>query len=441
MPYPGKPAKELQTIGSEETSSLPSISPLTPPTTRSSTHPEAPSLHLHAAYVYLARNFRRLLFFALLGGLCAFSVISQVCAPYSSMYCTSVTRWRPFSPSYTSRDTHSSCIDRGDCLGSVIAARTIHSHLMHAHYIVNLIEGTGLPPMHFFNSTPVRRNFADRGLSFYVNDDPERRPLIEDLPKFFHLRRLIHDQYHPYLIENFYAYFGTKSTRPIHRAFRAAITGLSKAIERETKLSRATQQRRVVEVDEILRKALNRLFKELQNIFRQLAVDTSPFLNYISTVHAQSQRISSELESEVPRVEEAFRQIPWWDSHPFVGLFAHGILGIKPQRRMFTKYHEFLSMDASNIRYFVEQVAILHDHLEILQRYFLWYSNGPTLVNDAKDTPVPTPAELLKLEDELVEQLHAAQWDTRYAPIPPRRLTAMYPSLPFSPDHLSSPSQ
>ncbi|KAK0457106.1 uncharacterized protein EV420DRAFT_1765190 [Desarmillaria tabescens] len=92
-------------------------------------------------------------------------------------------------------------------------------------------------------------------------------------------------------------------------------------------------------------------------------------------------------------------------------------------------------MDASNIRYFVEQVAILHDHLEILQRYFLWYSNGPILMDDIGNAPIPTPAELLKLENELVEQLHAAQWDTRYAPIPPHRLTKMNPSLPFILDH------
>ncbi|KAK0200779.1 hypothetical protein DFS33DRAFT_1354787 [Desarmillaria ectypa] len=445
MSSPGKSAKlEFRTIGPVEMSSLLSISPPGPPTTSSSTSPETPSLHICAAakiYVYLAQNIRRLCLFALLGGLCAFGVMSQLCAPYSSTYCTSVARWLSFSPLHTSRITHSSCIPCGDCLDSATAARIIRSHLMHAHYMVNLIEGTGLPPMHFFNSTPVRRNFADRGLSFYFNDDPERQPLIEDLPQFFHLRRLIHDRYHPYLIKKFYAHFGTKPTRPIHRAFRATIRGLSAAIEREKQLSRAAQQQRVVEVDEILRKALNRLFKELQNISRQLAADTQPFFQYISTVHTQSQHISSELESEVPRVEMAFHKIPWWDSHPLFGLFAHCILGMKRQRRIFTEYHEFLSTDASNIRYFVEQVAILHDHLKTLQRYFLWYSDGPIIIDNVEDAPVPTPAELLKLENELVERVYAAHWDTRYSPMPPRRLTAIYPSLPFSPDRPSSPSQ
>ncbi|KAK0440141.1 hypothetical protein EV421DRAFT_1737520 [Armillaria borealis] len=139
-------------------------------------------------------------------------------------------------------------------------------------------------------------------------------------------------------------------------------------------------QQRIVEVDKILQKTLNGPFKELQNIFRQLAIDTPPFLDYIKTVYAQSQRISSELESEITRVEIAYHKIPWWDSHPFIGLFAHGILGMKRQRKMFTKYHEFLSADGPNIRYFVEQVAILHDHLEILQRYFRWYSNGPIII-------------------------------------------------------------
>ncbi len=50
-----------------------------------------------------------------------------------------------------------------------------------------------------------------------------------------------------------------------------------------------------------------------------------PFLDYINTVYDQSQRLSSELESEMTRVEMAYHKIPWWNSHPFVSVFAHGI--------------------------------------------------------------------------------------------------------------------
>ncbi|SJL11016.1 uncharacterized protein ARMOST_14416 [Armillaria ostoyae] len=428
----GNLTEQERTTGPAEMSSVLSISPAS--MTPSSTLPEAPLLHLRKIYLYLVQNTIRLCFVALLGGLCALSIISQLCAPYSSAYCTSVTRCLSFSPFRNGQTNHSSCIPRGDCLDSAIAARTIQSHLMHAHYMVNLIEGTGLPPMSFFNSTLVRRNFIDHGLSFYLNDDPDRRPFIEDLPEFLRLRQLIHNQYHPYLIKKFFAHLGQQPTRPIHRAFRAAISGLSAAIEHEKRLSTAAPQQGIVEVDKILQKTLNGLFKELQNIFRQLATDTPPFLDYINTVYVQSQYISSELESEITRVEMAYHKIPWWDSHPFVGVFAHGILGMKRQRRMFTKYHEFLSADGSNIRYLVEQIAILRDHLEILQRYFRWYSDGPVIIKDVEDAPVPTPTELFKLDDELVERVYAAFWDT-CAPIPPRRLTAVYPSLPFSPDH------
>ncbi|KAK0457105.1 uncharacterized protein EV420DRAFT_539803 [Desarmillaria tabescens] len=62
----------------------------------------------------------------------------------------------------------------------------------------------------YFISNSVRRNFADRGLSFYLNDDPKRQRLIEDLPQFFHFRRLIQDQHQPYLIKKIYSHFGTK---------------------------------------------------------------------------------------------------------------------------------------------------------------------------------------------------------------------------------------
>ncbi|KAK0440167.1 hypothetical protein EV421DRAFT_1737544 [Armillaria borealis] len=142
----------------------------------------------------------------------------------------------------------------------------------------------------------------------------------------------------------FFAHLGKRPTRPIHRAGGNIGTI---AIERENRLSKAAPQQRIVE----------------------------------------SQHISSELESEITRVEMAYDKIPWWDSHPFVGVFAHGILGVRRQRRMFTKYHEFLSTHGSNIRYLVEQITILHDHLEILQRYFRWYSDGPIIIEDAKNAP------------------------------------------------------
>ncbi|SJL11046.1 uncharacterized protein ARMOST_14447 [Armillaria ostoyae] len=256
----------------------------------------------------------------------------------------------------------------------------------------------------------------------------------------------------------------TPSVEPDRRNW-AAISGLSAARERENRLSKAAPQQRIVEVDKILQKILNGLFKELQNIFRQLATDTPPLLDYVNTVYAQSQHISSELEAVqsyiaveycTPASSPTTRRVAGHQSRPSssssssseleseitgVEMTYNMIPGARRQRRMFTKYHEFLLADGSNIRYLVEQFAILHDHLEILQRYFRWYSDGPIIIEDAKNAPVPTPVELFKLDDELVERVYAAFWDTRYAPIPPRRLTAVYPSLPFNSDYPSSASQ
>ncbi len=145
-------AKPEHTTGPTEMPSVLSISSSS--MTPSSTLPEAPSLHLWKIYLHLAQNIRCLCFVALLGGLCALCIISQLCAPYSSAYCTSVARSLSFSPFRAGQTNHSSCIPHGDCLDSATAARTIQFHLMHAHYMVSLIEGTGLPPMSFFNSTP-----------------------------------------------------------------------------------------------------------------------------------------------------------------------------------------------------------------------------------------------------------------------------------------------
>ncbi len=44
---------------------------------------------------------------------------------------------------------------------------------------------------------------------------------------------------------------------------------------------------------------------------------------------------SLRLNAEIPRVAEAYRNLPWWDSVPILDLITESILGIKPRSGIF----------------------------------------------------------------------------------------------------------
>ncbi len=129
-------------------------------------------------------------------------------------------------------------------------------------------------------------------------------------------------------------------------------------------------------VDDTLRRTLDRLVKSLELRFTLLAMGIPSLLEVVSQVHTHGQRISEELEAEIPRVREAYENIPWWQS-----VAPIEILGEGTQRRVFTSYHDFLSAKAMHIRERVEHAAIVYDHFMMLRGYFTWYTNGPPSVS------------------------------------------------------------
>lgn len=146
------PARDLtkpeRTTGPAEMSSVLSISPAS--TTPSSTLPEAPLLHLWKIYheSVLGSKYHTALLYRTAGRpVCTRHHISAMCTLLLGLL---YIRCK-IALFFSGQANHSSC--RGDCLDSATAAPAIQSHLMRAHYMANLIEGTGLPPVSFFNST------------------------------------------------------------------------------------------------------------------------------------------------------------------------------------------------------------------------------------------------------------------------------------------------
>ncbi len=72
--------------------------------------------------------------------------------------------------------------------------------------------------------------------------------------------------------------------------------------------------------------------------------------------------VSEGLDTEIPRVAEAYRNLPWWDSVPILDSITESVLGIKPRRWAIFSYKEFLSKDEASIRTLAEHASIFHDH-------------------------------------------------------------------------------
>ncbi|KAK0494198.1 hypothetical protein EDD18DRAFT_363464 [Armillaria luteobubalina] len=158
-------------------------------------------------------------------------------------------------------------------------------------------------------------------------------------------------------------------------------------------------------VDDTLRRTLDELMKSLELRFTLLAMGVPSLLDVISQVHTHGQRISEELEAEIPRVQEAYENIPWWQS-----VAPIEILGEGSQRKVFTTYHEFLSAKAMYIREKVEHAAIVYDHFAMLRGYFTWYKNGPPsggVVKRREAGRVRTVARLLEIMEDLEYRMNS----------------------------------
>ncbi len=109
--------------------------------------------HVYCLPLWL--HFRHLGFLTILGALAAFVLIYLLCLPFSSTsYCNSAS-WMlrkalTLSSTKNSSEQHT-CFTEGKCVTTADSAAIIGFHLRHINFMVNLVEGTGLPPGSYFD--------------------------------------------------------------------------------------------------------------------------------------------------------------------------------------------------------------------------------------------------------------------------------------------------
>ncbi|KAK0440148.1 hypothetical protein EV421DRAFT_1737525 [Armillaria borealis] len=339
--------------------------------------------------VSIVQFIARLFVIAILGGLSALAAISHLCttAYSTSAYCSSASTLQDrVLSNLTALDIPWTSTCASDCMDSANAAEIIHSHLQHVHFMMDLLEGTGLRESH---QVVLNARIFD-----YVTRDADRRALLDNLTAFSVLRKDMGRQFERFLSVDFAVSVGF-----IIRDFKDAIDDLNATTAYERDASIFTVPNRRVMVDSTLRRSLDQLVRSLELRFTLLAMGVPSLLEVVSQVHTHGQRISEELEAEIPRVREAYENIPWWQS-----VAPIEILGEGTQRKVFTSYHDFLSAKAMHIRERVEHAAIVYDHFATLRGYFTWYTNGPPsggVVKRREAGRVRTVARLLEVMEDL----------------------------------------
>ncbi|KAK0457113.1 uncharacterized protein EV420DRAFT_1551506 [Desarmillaria tabescens] len=381
----------------------------------------------------MVRAIIQICLFAVLGGFCALTLIFSLCgtAKYSgSSYCMSVaglihTHIRSDSqPTSGSIHTSPSCTSKGNCLNATVASRVVQTHLLHVHLLMDLVEGTGLPPGKFFDvNDTIFYHIGSSGLRGFSEYDKERQPFVDNIRAFCRKQSKIQLHYGSFLGAHFLRYFRPSALAPVYATFKSTIESLWAAEELEKSTSGSQQY--TIQIDGILRQSLTQFFDKLQEVFAKLAVETPAMLDFFAEILSLGQRVSEQLDSELPRVQTIYHKIPWWDSIP-----RPNFLRRYSQRTIYEKYYEFLTEEAPNIRDLVEQVSIILDHLTALNDYFRWYSARPDTLNVGSLEGTPSAIELFRLLEEFQERVRS-DWDLHSCNIPPRRMIGRNQRLPL----------
>ncbi|KAK0457084.1 uncharacterized protein EV420DRAFT_539130 [Desarmillaria tabescens] len=284
--------------------------------------------------------------FVILGGLVACFMIVLLCMPLSSSsYCISASLlirnlltadalpWNRGSSS-----PRPTCASEKNCLNSTTSAAVISVHLQHTHFMVDLIEGSGLPPGAFFDiDGSVYFNASSFALFSPANHakfEDSKAKFLTDLHVLCKFRLGIHGQYANFLSSTFLRYFSPLSMSPVLSPFEVAIEHQKTAVERERFNGYSTKAMRdyhAIEVDRILSRSLDQFLTDLSVAYRDLAAETPPIISYFTNIHTYGESVAKELDIQILRADEAYRNIPWWDSRPILNLFVEGALNIKPR--------------------------------------------------------------------------------------------------------------
>ncbi len=105
----------------------------------------------------------------------------------------------------------------------------------------------------------------------------------------------------------------------------AGIEHLKIAAEREHYNGHSTHSMRgyhAIEVDRILSRSVDQFLTDLSVAYHNLAANTQPFIGYFTDVYAYGESVAKELDTQILQADEAYRNIPWWDSRPILSLFV-----------------------------------------------------------------------------------------------------------------------
>ncbi|KAK0494288.1 hypothetical protein EDD18DRAFT_1176157 [Armillaria luteobubalina] len=196
-------------------------------------------------------------------------------------------------------------------------------------------------------------------------------------------------------------------------------------------MSPVLNPKHVIKVDNILRPSLDRFFADVRVAFSDLATGVPPIIGFFANISSYGHLISEGLDAEIPRVAEAYQNLPWWDSVPILDLITESILGIKPRRWSISKYKDFLSKDEATIRTLVEHASIFHDHFVALAHYFVWYANHPVTHHHNNTEERLTADELARSVVDIKARLEHNYSGTDLSP---RRVIGSHLSLPANED-------
>ncbi|KAK0494283.1 hypothetical protein EDD18DRAFT_1176134, partial [Armillaria luteobubalina] len=264
--------------------------------------------------------------------------------------------------------------------------------------------------------------------------DEDRKAFVDNLRTLCEFRHKIRHHYRLYL-DNFFQSFGPWGMSPVLNPFERAIKSLKRATEQEA-LGMETanirrQERYAIKVDNILRPSLDRFFADIRVAFSDLATGVPPIIDFFANISSYGHLISEGLDTEIPRVAEAYQNLPWWDSVPILDLITESILGIKPRRWSISEYKEFLSKDEATIRALVEHASIFHDHFVALAHYFIWYANHPVTYHHNNTEKRVTADELARSVVDIKTRLDL---DYYGADLSPRRVIGSHLFLPADED-------
>ncbi|KAK0477112.1 hypothetical protein IW261DRAFT_1635748 [Armillaria novae-zelandiae] len=165
-------------------------------------------------------------------------------------YCDSAS-WmqREFltSSSTNTSSKQSSCFTEGNCITAADSAAIISFHLEHIKFMVNLVEGTGLPPGRYFDF----KNSLHHDTGKYAISTDSNLEADED-----------------------------------HK-FERAIKSLKRAAEQEALMETANtrrQEKYAIKVNNILQPSLDRFFADIRVAFSNLANGVPPIIEFFTNI-------------------------------------------------------------------------------------------------------------------------------------------------------------